>query len=141
MGVTMFSALLLGVFVDTAGIGQRPMSCLFPSQLQGEAPIEVVLTPRPSLKDIPGLYRVEMALNGVVRLKAAAQPIAATNGRDVMVRATQDETTIYTVGIDDMGRAALNVVQTGSADAATREATRTGHCREYERYIKRWTVL
>lgn len=137
----MFDALLLGAVLETTGLGQRPMACLFPGQRQGEAPIEVVLTPRPSLKDIPGLYRVEMALNGATYLKAAAQPIAATEGRDVMVRATEGERTIYTVGIDDAGRAALNVLVTSNAEASGFETNRAGHCRGYERYIKKWTGL
>ncbi len=137
----MFSALLFGAVFETEGLGQRPMACFFPAEIEGDVPIEVVLTSRPSLKDIPGLYRVEMALNGSLRLKASAQPIAATESRDVMVRAKENETTIYTVGIDDVGRAALNVqISQGGQDSAF-EFTRNGTCQEHERYIKRWTVL
>lgn len=136
----MVEALLLGALVETMGLGPRPLACSFPGERPDETAIEVEVTPRPSLKDIPGLYRVEMAVNGALRLPAAAQPITATKGQDVMIRAAQDRTTFYTVGIDAEGRAALNVMVTEDPDTEPREATRAGHCRNYRTLIERWSA-
>ncbi len=135
----MLEALLLGAFLETQGLGPRPLACSFPGTEAEDRAIEIVVTPRPSLKDVLGLYRVEMAVNGGLRLKAAAQPIVTTDGQDVLVQARSGSTTHYTVGIDAQGRAALNVVIDERPEAEPREATRTGHCRNHERYIRRWS--
>ncbi len=137
----MLEALLLGAVIETAGIGPKPLACSFPGAYPGERAIEVTLTPRPSLKDLPGLFRVEMALNGGLRLPAAAQPITTTEGRDVLVRAGQTAGIHYTLGIDLEGHAALNMLVDGAPGEASREATRTGHCRNHESYIERWSGL
>jgi hypothetical protein len=137
----MLEAMLLGAFLETQGLGPRPVACSFPGTEAEERAIEIVLTPRPSLKDVPGLYRVEMAVNGGARLRAAAQPIATTDGRDVLVQARSGSKTHYTVGIDAEGRAALNVMIDERPEAEPREAMRTGHCRNHEAYIERWSGL
>ncbi len=137
----MLEALLLGAVIETTGIGPKPLACSFPGAYPGEPAIEVTLTPRPSLKDLPGLFRVEMALTGGLRLPAAAQPITSTEGQDVLVRAGRAAGVHYTLGIDLEGHAAFNMLVHGSASEASREATRTGRCRNHERYIERWSAL
>ena len=70
---------------------------------------------------------------------AKGMPITTTEARDVMVRAVDGANTFFTVGIDTAGRAALNILWAGDADAPAREVTLTGHCRNHERYLERWT--
>lgn len=136
----MLEVLLLGALIETPGLGPGPVDCSFPGTGPGEKAIEVTLTAKPSLKDLPGLYRVEMAVNGGLRLPAAAQPIASTDGRDVLVRASEGGDIHYTVGIDDEGRAAINVLVEDRKGETPREATRTGRCRNFEGYIERWSM-
>lgn len=137
----MVTALILTTLIETLGLGPRPIACSFPGPPGQEVPIEVVIRPKPSLKDIPGLYRVEMTVNEVLKLHAAVQPIFTTETRDVMIRAAEGENTFYTVGLDDQGRAALNIMITSDPDTVPHEATRTGRCRDFERYIRRWSAL
>lgn len=135
----MLGALLLGAFVETVGMDGRPVACTFHGRNETEAPIEVVLTPRPSLKDVPGLYRVEMAVNGTFKLAASAQPIVATDTNDVIVSAKHGGDTRYTIGFDESGNAALNILITD--DGPNRDATWVGHCRNHERVIHRWSMF
>jgi hypothetical protein len=137
----MVTAMILTTLIETLGLGPRPLACSFPGPSSREIPIEVVVRPKPSLKDIPGLYRAEMIVNEILRLPAAAQPIITTETRDVMIRAAEGEHTFYTVGFDDRGRAALNIMITSDPDTVPHEATRTGRCRDFERYIQRWSAL
>ena len=137
----MVEALILGAMMETIGLGTRPMACTFPGTQVGEDAIEVVLTPRPSLKDLPGLYRVEMAVNGALRLPAAAQPITTTDQEDIMVRASDRPSRIYTVGVDAKGNAALNLLVRDDPNAAPHEAMRVGHCRNYQKALKKWSAL
>ena len=137
----MFGALLLGAMVDTLEMGGRPVACTFPGRTYNEETIDVVLTPKPSLKDLPGLYRVEMAVNDRFSLSASAQPIAATDSQDVIVRARSDGEAVYTVGFDAAGNAALNILVRGATEADALEATRAGHCRNYERALERWSMF
>ena len=137
----MLEALLLGALAETLSPGTSPVACSFPAATADEPAIELVLIARPSLKDLPGLHRVEMSVNGAIRLQANAQPIVTTEGQDVLVRATLGDTTHYTVGIDAEGRAALNVMVEDGADEAGQDTIRTGHCRNHERYIERWSAL
>lgn len=136
----MFGALLLGALVDTIGVGGRPVACTFPGRTIEETSIEVVMTPKPSLKDLPGLYRVEMDVNGAFTLTAAAQPIRATDIQDVIVRGTRGDHTHFTLGFDANGQAALNIMVDDGPDQSPREATRAGQCRNYERAIQRWSI-
>ncbi len=136
----MITALIATALIETFTPGPKPMACIFPASAQHERPIELRLTARPSLKDSPGLYRVEFDLGGSLRLFGAAQPMTATAGRDIIVRAVQDQTRFYTVGIDDQGAAALNVQDTASTAESARAQTRTGSCRNYQRYIDTWAT-
>ncbi|MEM9031423.1 MAG: hypothetical protein AAGB18_02160 [Pseudomonadota bacterium] len=137
----MFAVLLLGAMVETHEMGIRPMACTFPGRTYNEETIEVVLTPKPSLKDLPGLYRVEMAVNGTFKMSASAQPITATDTRDVIVRASGDGTAIYTIGFDAGGNAAFNVMMAGEGNSDPLEATRAGYCQNYERALERWSMF
>lgn len=124
--------------LESFGLGPQPVACSFPA-IEGDATsIEVVMHPRPSLKDLPGLYRVEMAVNGQLRLPAAAQPITTTPGRDILVRGVMDASVFYTVGFDSNGAAALNVMWAETGEGPPREITRTGSCTNYERVIDKW---
>ncbi len=138
-GPAMGIGLILLAMLETTGLGGREMSCTFPPDSPGDKPIEIVMQGKPSLKDLPGLYRVEMKINGN-GLPAAAQPILATEGRDVIVRAATGNTTFYAIGFDDSGAAALNVVWAEAGAVPETQMTRTGHCRNFERYIHTWST-
>ena len=125
--------------LESFGFGPQPVACSFPAIKGDETAIEVVMHPRPSLKDLPGLYRVEMAVNGDLRLPAAAQPLATTPSRGILVRGVMDASVFYTVGFDANGAAALNVMWANATEEGPpREITRTGRCTNYERIMDRW---
>ncbi len=136
----MITALIATALIETFTPGPKPMACTFPASAQNESPIELRLMARPSLKDSPGIYRVEFDVDNGLRLFGAAQPIASTAGRDIIVRAVQGKTRFYTVGIDDRGSAALNVQDTAMPRTTSPALTRTGSCRNFERYLDRWAT-
>ncbi|MEM0947691.1 MAG: hypothetical protein AAGK37_09815 [Pseudomonadota bacterium] len=135
----MSIGLILLATLEATGLGGPEMHCSFPPHRPGDKAIEIVMQGRPSLKDLPGLYRVEMKINGN-GLQASAQPILGTEDRDVLVRAATGDTTFYAVGFDDKGAAALNVVWAKTGENPETQMTRTGHCRNFERYIHTWST-
>ncbi|MBT8456197.1 MAG: hypothetical protein KJO15_08860 [Alphaproteobacteria bacterium] len=137
----MLATLIVTTLLETLGLGPRPMTCSFVTTGPGDAAIEVVLHPRPSLKDTPGRYRVEMVVNDSLKLPASAQPIATTKGRDIMVRGVDRKDVFYTIGVDEQGNAALNVLWTKPVASAPREVTRVGTCRNHKRYIDQWLTM
>ena len=134
----MLTATLVTALIETFSLAPRPVHCTFPAARAHEAPIELRVTPRPSLKDRPGAYRVEFEIDGRLRLFGAAQPIPRTERRDAILRAVQNETRFYTLGIDDRGVAALNVLDTAETTVNSRDHTRSGRCQNYERYLDDW---
>ncbi|MEO1789869.1 MAG: hypothetical protein AAFR34_09210 [Pseudomonadota bacterium] len=115
------------------------MTCTFTNIETEEHHVEIKLRAQPSLKDVPGLYRAQMYVDGR-KLKAAAQPIAATNTQDVIVRANLGTETLYLLGVDSTGMAALNIVWREVDDIPERRASFKGKCRSHERYIDRWAA-
>lgn len=134
----MLNALILFVFVETAASGNTAIRCDFPGKEVAEKPISVLLEPRPSLKDQPGLYRVMMMMNGQISLNGTAQPILTTKERDVIIRGVKGETSMYSIGLSDDGSAAFNVQTRRSTDGTVRKLTRIGVCHDFETHIKRW---
>ncbi|MEO0694056.1 MAG: hypothetical protein AAFY90_14405 [Pseudomonadota bacterium] len=134
----MLLAFVLTTLLETLGFGPQPLVCRFPPPQIGHETIKVVTVERPSLKDIPGLFRVEMEVNDTITLPGAAQPITTTSLRDAMVRAVQNNATFYTLGFDETGAAALNILWAEDASQPTREITRIGRCRNYARHLDRW---
>ncbi len=134
----MITALLLTMAVNGYG-DTTTITCNFPSEDADEAAIHVVLEPRPSLKDQPGLYRVMIDLGPRGSLKAAAQPILATEERDILIRGTTKRKSMYSIGLREDGSAAFNVQQLDQADAA--KTTRIGACRGHEAHIDRWLSM
>ncbi len=133
----MLGALIVTTLLDGIGFGQRPLACSFPPPEPVQTPITLTVIDRPSLKDLPGLYRAEMDVNDKISLMATAQPLTAQGTRGAIVRAKVNETTYYVLGFDETGRAALNVTWD---ETPPRQMTRTGQCRNYERYIRRWST-
>ena len=133
----MLGALIVTTLLEGFGLGQRPLDCSFPPPEPAHSPITLTVTARPSLKDLPGLFRAEMEVNDKISLIATAQPLIGEDTRGAIVRAKANETTHYVLGFDDAGRAALNVTW---AEDPPRQMTRTGHCRNFERYIRRWST-
>lgn len=134
----MLTALIATALIESATLAPRPMACAFPAKAPDQDHIEIEMTARPSLKDLPGLFRVRMSIDGRA-LRASAQPIGATKDRDVLIRATRSGTVHYALGVDERGLAALNVVLQGETGDAASQTTRIGRCRGHERYIRNWT--
>jgi hypothetical protein len=134
----MLKAMILTLIVDTLGMGSDDIKCNFPGNESTDKPIQVVLNPRPSLKDQPGLFRVIMEMNGAMSVRAAAQPIDSTTDRDIIIRGRTAGKSIYTIGLRDDGNAALNMKTRRADDPDVHEATRVGTCRNYQEYIDRW---
>ena len=134
----MVNALILLGFVEFFASEGTAIRCEFPSQDMTEAPIRVLLEPRPSLKDQPGLYRVMMRMDNGTALKALAQPITGTEDRDVMIRVRQGENAMFTIGLRDDGAAAFNIQKRVRSDDGVLKQTRTGACRGHEMHINRW---
>lgn len=135
----MLNTLILLMFVESFGAMQtEAISCDFPGLDVAERSIHVVLAPRPSLKDQPGLYRVMMEMNGQVTLRAAARPIHSTDDRDVLIRSVVGQRSVYSIGLRDDGKAALNMQTRRSGETEIDKSTRIGECYGYERFINRW---
>ena len=134
----MLNTLILMAFVETIASQGSAIHCEFPGKEAAQKPIHVVLEPRPSLKDQPGLFRVVMEMNGRMSLKAAAQPILSTGERDVLIRGTTRRNSMYTIGLRDDGKAALNMQTRQAGDSETLKSTRIGACRGYMPYLERW---
>lgn len=134
----MLNALILVAFVETFGTGPTAIKCDFPGEAMTQKPIQIVLEPRPSLKDRPGLFRVAMVLNGQTSMKALAQPIAGTDDRDIMIRGISRRKSTVTIGLRDDGAAALNMKTRKSGSDEVSQSTRLGECRDFETHINRW---
>ena len=134
----MLTTLIVTALIDGFSIGPPTMACSFASAEPGKPPVEIALIGRPSLKDFPGLYRVEMDIDGR-GLNGAAQPIIATEGRDVLVRARRDEDVFYSIGFDESGAAALNIVWGMEDEGPEQQITLIGSCRNFERYLQAWS--
>jgi len=135
----MLVPLIVSSLLETLPVAPRPMTCMFTNVETEQDYVEVVLRGQPSLKDVPGLYRVQMHIDGR-KLKAAAQPIAATDTQDVIVRANLGKETLYLLGIDSTGVAALNIVWRQVDETPERRASFKGKCRSHERYIQHWAA-
>lgn len=134
----MLNLLISFAFFESVAADTTKIKCAFPGEDLAQKPIHVVLEPRPSLKDQPGLFRVMMEMNGRVSLRAMAQPIASTAERDVLIRGRVGTSSTYTVGLRDDGRAAFNMQTRTSEDAEVNKLTRIGECRGFETYIMKW---
>ena len=131
----MLNALVLMLLTGPLQAGQpEAIQCEFPGNTDTEQAILVSVAPQPSLRDRPGLFRVQMEMNGVYTMAASVQPISGTDERDVMIRTSTGGSTLA-IGLRDDGRAAL------SLKATSGDATRTGDCRGYDRYLRRWLTL
>ncbi len=68
--------------------------------------------------------------------RGLAQPIDRTADRDVLIRAETADSTFYTIGLRDDGRAALNLLRVD--ETSERRETRAGTCRDPEGFIDTW---
>ena len=134
----MLKALVLTSLVEAFSPGTTPIQCEFPGLDATEKPITVQLEPRPSLKDQPGLFRVIMDLNGRLSLRASAQPILSTEDRDILIRGITKKKSMYSLGIRDDGKAALNIQLRLAGANEVSKSTRVGQCQGMQAHIDRW---
>jgi len=130
----MWETALLVMMLQTIDAGPSGFSCDFPAANAAEKGITLTLNDRPSLKDQPGLYRVEMRMNGDDKVLATAQPITTTDERDALVLARPHGEAVVTVGFREDGKAALSLRASPSAEAQTM----IGTCRGFEGPLNRW---
>ena len=130
----MWETALLVMALQSIDAAQTGFSCNFPADSAEDRGVTLMLDDRPSLIDQPGLFRVELRMNGDETLRATAQPIETTGGRDALVVARPKTDTVLTVGFRDDGKAALSLRDrvTGS------EQTMVGTCRGFEGPLNRW---
>lgn len=134
----MLNTLIVLALMESAATEGSAIRCEFPGRDMAQTPMYVLLKPKPSLKDQPGLFRVMMHVEGRSPLKAIAQPIPGTDERDVLIRGTLGHSAKYTVGIRDDGSAAFNMQTRKSDDGSVNKQTWIGKCRGIETYINRW---
>ena len=135
---TVLQALLLATaMINSTGDG-KPITCSFPALDNVKRAITVNVDPKPSLKDQPEQFRVLMNMNQNGALPAAAAPIASTQARDVMIRAFSDADRVYTIGLRDDGRAALNIQTVGETGTGSNTETWFGFCVNAKVYIDQW---
>lgn len=132
------AAMLMSSMIDAYSPEAGPIYCRFPGEEVASRTIEVVLEPRPSLKDQPGLWRVIMEMNGKMSMRASAKPIASTAERDVLIRGVSKRKSTYIIGLRDDGSAALNMNTRRVGGDEFRKTTRAGKCFGHEDYINRW---
>ena len=132
----MLTALLLSLVVN-GNDGPPQIICTFPSTNEDQKPIHIVLEPKPSLKDQPGLYRVMMDFDGHLTVRASAQPIMATTDPDILIRGITKKQNMYSLGLRADGTAAFNI-QRQSEQKLVDKRTRIGECRGHEAQFNRW---
>ena len=130
MITTALLALTLGTTLGTQG----DITCTFAASDGGRARLDVALRPTPSLRDLPGLYRVKMQIGTRDPIPATAQPNPGTKARDIALTARSKDNLIYALGLDDHGKAALNIRLGGTAASETL----TGACHGATPYLDRW---
>lgn len=122
-------------------VASAEVTCDFPGDGPGQKPIHLTIESKRSLTDKPGFYRVDMALNGKINLKAAARPIVETKERDVIVLGKSDKRDIYTLGVRDDGQAAFSIRLAMENGGFGTEATRLGECRGIGPLLDYWLNL
>ena len=131
----MLTALLLSLAIN--GNDGPTIKCTFPATHSEQKPIHIILEPRPSLKDQPGLYRVMMDFDGHLTVRASAQPILATTDPDILIRGITHKQNMYSLGLRADGAAAFNIQQQNEEKLVDKR-TRIGECRGHEVHIHRW---
>lgn len=132
----MITTTLLALTMGMTLGGTTDINCEFPP-LDGRGPhLSVVLSPAPSLRDLPGLYRARFSITNRDPIPARIQPIQTTASRDMAMTAHGPDDMIYALGFQDNGRAAINI-RLGDREPAYSE-TRTGTCRGMDTHMKRW---
>ena len=129
----MWETVLLVLTLQTTEAAASGFSCDFQALDGAQKGISMTFNDRPSLKDQPGLYRVEVHMDGHDALLATAQPITTTDERDALVLARPNGA-VMTVGVREDGQAAMSLRHT----AAGEPETWIGTCRGYEGPLQRW---
>ena len=130
----MWETAILVMMLNAIDPAPQGISCNFPATHDAERGITVRMSDRPSLKDQPGLYRVELEVNGKTKVLATAQPITTTGERDAVILARPNGKSVLTVGFREDGKAALSLRKTPDAEPETR----LGTCRGFEGPLNRW---
>ena len=130
----MWETALLVMTLQTMDMGPNGFSCDFPAVDADQQGITLTLNDRPSLKDQPGLFRVEVKMDGHETLLATAQPITTTAERDALVLAHTKAKSVLTVGFREDGKAALSLRESATGEAETW----IGSCRGFEGPLNRW---
>ena len=131
-------ALAMSAFIEFLEPGPRMASCTFPATEPDQRAISVVVEARPSLMDVGERYRISLHLGNEREVAGLAQPIDRTDERDVLIRARASDQLIYTIGLRDDGRAALNLLRVSRAKDGGGTETRTGACHDFMALMNAW---
>ncbi len=132
------AALAITAAVGTLSAGPHMVSCTFPATAPGEGTIRVAVEARPSLMDVDERYRISLHLGDEGEAPGLAQPIDRTEERDVLIRARASNDLVYTIGLRDDGRAALNLLRIARSAGGARTETREGHCHDHRPLLNAW---
>lgn len=132
----MIKAMLLAMSASSYS-GETPITCVFPSLGAHQKSLRIVLDPKPSLKDQPGLYRVMIDFGSDVTIRAAAQPLHTTEADDILIRGGTRNKQLYTIGLRADGYAAFNIRNLGGGNEVDKR-TRIGECHGHEAHVARW---
>ncbi|MDA8586125.1 hypothetical protein N9L47_07590 [Rhodobacteraceae bacterium] len=130
----MINAALLALTLGTT-LGQPgDITCTFAAKDGSRAVLDVALRPTPSLRDLPGLYRLNMRVGTRDAMPATAQPNLGTKARDIALTAKSADNLIYALGFGQDGQAALNIRLGGTGI----DETLFGICQGATPYIDKW---
>ncbi len=127
-------ALLTGLFGNASG--PDPLLCSFQPEDAGDT-IKLSVQAQPKPPAAPGLYVVEIQVDKRLTLQGHAGAITTTPYRDVMIRGVVKSEIVYTLGVDESGGAALNVLWLDT-EGAVEQVTHTGFCQNAATHIDRW---
>ncbi len=135
MGLTANLVGLMVMETARALTGEAAISCTFPPTKSDPGPAIVLgVTPTPSLRDLPGLFRVTLDFGGKHPMRGTVQQARASNHDAVILRGTSKQHFRYAIGLSRTGQAVLTI----QAPANVAPASRQGLCIGHDKPMQRW---
>ena len=135
MGLTANLAGLMVMEAARALGGEVAMTCSFPPNAGDKGPtIAVSVTPTPSLRDLPGLYRVRLDVNQTLHLQGTVRRALNTELDAVVLKGASDRQFLYAIGLHRSGEAVLTI----QAPVDLPPSTRPGRCIGHDKPMQHW---
>ena len=136
MGLTTNLAGLMVMEAARVLAGETAMTCSFPPNADDKGPtIAVSVTPMPSLRDLPGLYRVRLDVNRTLQMQGTVERVTKSDLDAVVLRGASDRQFHYAIGLHRSGEAVLSI----QAPVDLPPASRPGHCIGHDKPMRHWT--